>query len=272
MLRWRTYDREAPAVQPARFSATLLARLRDPGPVVALTGAGVSAESGLATFRGPGGMWEGRDPTELATPEAFAADARTVWRFYAWRRRQAAAAAPNPAHRALAALERGREDFLLVTQNVDGLHERSGSLRIVRLHGSLWRLRCMAEGREFEDRRSELGPLPPRCACGGLLRPAVVWFGEALEPDVLAAARSAARRAALFLVIGTSATVYPAADLPRLARSHGAHVVEINPVPAAPDDAIDERLCGPAGRLLPEILAGAGIPMPAGEPTEGGPA
>jgi NAD-dependent deacetylase len=124
-----------------RPSSALVQLLREAGPVLALTGAGVSAESGLATFRGPGGLWEGRDPVELATPEAFQADPLTVWRFYAWRRNQAAEAVPNAAHEVLAALEREREDFLLVTQNVDGLHERAGSERIVRLHGSLWRLR-----------------------------------------------------------------------------------------------------------------------------------
>ena len=226
--------------------------------IVALTGAGVSAESGLATFRGPGGMWEGRDPMELATPEAFREDPLTVWRFYAWRREQAAAAEPNPGHLALAALERRARGFVLITQNVDGLHERAGSERVLRLHGSLWRLRCTAEGHESDDRRLELGALPPRCACGAPLRPGVVWFGEALPPDLLAAAERAARAATLMLVAGTSAMVYPAAALPRVARAAGAYVVEINPEPTPLSAEVDERLAGPAGLILPLLAAAAG--------------
>ena len=227
--------------------------------MLALTGAGVSAESGLATFRGAGGLWEGRDPATLATPEAFHEDPLTVWRFYAWRRARAAAARPNPAHEALVALERARDGFLLVTQNVDGLHERCGSRRVVRLHGSLWRVRCTAEGRESEDAREELGPLPPRCDCGALLRPGVVWFGEALPVEPLAKALDAARGADLVLVIGTSSLVYPAADLPRIARARGAYVVEINPEPTPLSVEVDERLPGPAGRVLPELLRAAEI-------------
>ena len=176
-----------------RLSLELRDRLQGPGAILALTGAGISAESGLATFRGPGGLWEGRDPVELATPQAFRGDPETVWRFYAWRRAQAAAAQPNAAHRALAALEASRDSFLLVTQNVDGLHERAGSRNLVRLHGTLWRLRCTAEGTETEDNRADLGRLAPRCACGALLRPGVVWFGEPLPVASLATAEQFAR-------------------------------------------------------------------------------
>jgi NAD-dependent deacetylase len=244
-----------------RPSSTLISMLREDGPMLALTGAGVSAESGLATFRGPGGMWEGRDPTELATPGAFRADPLTVWRFYAWRRAQAAAATPNPAHRALAALERAREAFLLVTQNVDGLHERCGSRHVVRLHGTLWRLRCTGEGTEAEDLRADLVDLPPRCDCGALLRPAVVWFGESLPPDAIERALRAAREAALVLVIGTSSLVYPAAELPLIARAAGAYVVEINPETTPLTSQVDEQLAGPAGEVLPALLVAAGIPM-----------
>jgi NAD-dependent deacetylase len=244
-----------------RISPRLSAALARGESVVALTGAGVSAESGLATFRGPGGLWEGRDPMELATPEAFRDDPMTVWRFYAWRRGQAARAKPNPAHLALAALERHGRDFLLITQNVDGLHERAGSRRVLRLHGTLWRLRCTAEGREYDDTRSDLGELPPRCSCGAPLRPGVVWFGEPLPLDVLAQAESAARAAAVLLVAGTSAMVYPAADLPRIARAAGAYVVEINPEPTPLSAEVDERLSGPAGEVLPALIAAAGIKM-----------
>jgi len=248
-------------MNPVEPSSELVSRLRSGGPILALTGAGVSAESGLATFRGPGGMWEGRDPMELANPGAFRADPELVWRFYAWRRSQAAAAEPNPGHRALAALERERQDFLLVTQNVDGLHERAGSSRMVRLHGTLWRLRCVGCRREFDDARTDLGELPPRCSCGGLLRPCVVWFGESLPVDALMQADRAADRAAVVLVAGTSSMVYPAAGLPGAARAAGAYVVEINPEPALPGCDVDERLAGPSGALLPRVVEAAGISL-----------
>jgi NAD-dependent deacetylase len=196
-------------VPPPVGSPELISRLREAERILVLTGAGVSAESGLSTFRGPEGLWEGRDPTELATPEAFTDDPLTVWRFYAWRREVAARAKPNPAHYALAALEAERPGFRLVTQNVDGLHERAGSRRVVRLHGSLWRLRCTREGRELEDTRAEFDSLPPRCECGAVLRPGVVWFGEALPTQALAEAEGAARESELALVCGTSSLVYP---------------------------------------------------------------
>jgi len=234
-------------------------KLRAGGPLVVLTGAGISAESGLATFRGPGGLWEGRDPAELATPEAFREDPLAVWRFYDWRRRQALAARPNPAHLALAAWQRSRPDFTLVTQNVDGLHERAGSPEVVRLHGSLWRLRCSLEGREQEDVREDLGPLPPRCACGGLLRPAVVWFGEPLPRAALDRAERACREAAVVLVVGTSSLVFPAAALPRVAVAAGAWVVEVNPEPTPLTSSVRERIAGPAGVVVPLLAAAAGI-------------
>lgn len=244
----------------SQFSPALMSKLRGGGPVLALTGAGISAESGLATFRGPGGLWEGRDPLDLATPRAFREDPATVWRFYAWRRVQAAAAEPNAAHRALAALERRGGDLTVVTQNVDGLHERAGSRRIVRLHGSLWRLRCVDEGLEFDDRRLDHPPLP-RCACGALLRPGVVWFGEDLPAAALAQAEVAARRAAVVLVVGTSSLVYPAAALPRLARAAGAFVVEINPEPTPLTPDVDEHLSGRAGEVLPALIRSACVQL-----------
>jgi NAD-dependent deacetylase len=228
--------------------------------MMALTGAGVSAERGLATFRGPGGLWEGKDPMELASPDAFRSEPDTVLRFYAWRRSQAAAASPNPGHLALAALERAWSDFHLITQNVDGLHERSGNRRVLRLHGTLWRLRCSVEGKEFEDRQTDLEALP-RCDCGALLRPAVVWFGEALPFDVLTRAENIARTARIVLVAGTSSMVYPAASLPRIAQAAGAFVVEINPEPTPLTPFVDERLPGPAGEVLPLIAAAVGAPL-----------
>lgn len=238
-----------------RLPPALAAKLAAGGPIVALTGAGVSAESGLATFRGPGGLWRGRDPAELATPDAFRREPEMVWRFYAWRRAQAAAAQPNAAHRALADLERISRDFLLVTQNVDGLHERSGSSRLVRLHGTLWRVRCVAEGIEFDDVHVELGGSTlPHCACGALLRPAVVWFGESLPPEAWQEAEDAVRRAGLLIVAGTSSLVYPAASLPRIARTAGAYVVEVNPEVTPLSAEADARLPGPAGELVPALV------------------
>jgi NAD-dependent deacetylase len=227
-----------------------------------LTGAGVSKESGLATFRDAGGTWEGIDPMSVATPRAFAADPQLVWRFYDARRKAAAQAEPNPAHRAIAALEAMERPFLLATQNVDGLHERAGSLALVRLHGSLWRLRCTREGTEHDDLRPSLAPLPPRCAsCGAMLRPGVVWFEEPLPYAEYQRAERAARSAALVLVVGTSSLVYPAAGLPRTALAAGAHVVEINPEPTAFSAEASEILAGAAGVVLPTLLEAAGIPM-----------
>jgi len=240
-------------------TTTLRELLREDAPTVVLTGAGVSAESGLATFRGPGGLWKGRDPMELATPEAFAEDPLEVWRFYAWRRARAAEAEPNPGHRAIAALERARSEFLLVTQNVDGLHERAGSSRMIRLHGSLWRLRCVAEGTELDDTRADLGVLPPRCDCGAMLRPGVVWFGEPLPVEALRRAEEAVRTAHLVLVAGTSGIVYPAAGLPAIARQADAYVVEVNPEETPLSAIVNERLAGPSGQVLPALARIAGI-------------
>lgn len=244
-------------MQSCRPSETLLAHLRGPGPILVLTGAGISAESGLSTFRGPGGLWEGHDPTTLATPQAFRRDPLLVWRFYAWRRSSAAAARPNAGHMAVAALEAARDDVRVVTQNVDGLHERAGSRDVIRLHGSLWRLRCTADGTEWEDLRADLGPLPPRCPCGALARPAVVWFGESLDEADLRAATERARCARLVLVAGTSSLVHPAAGLPRVALDRGAYVVEINPEPTPLSADASECLAGPSGEVLPLLARAA---------------
>ena len=246
---------------PIAPSPHLVALLRGSGPVLALTGAGISRESGLPTFRDADGLWEGVDPAAVATPRAFAADPLFVWRFYDARRAQAAKAQPNAAHRALAALEATGRRFLLATQNVDGLHERAGSREIVRLHGSLWRLRCTREGTEHEDLRPSLEPLPPRCAqCAALLRPAVVWFDEPLPMQEYGRALQAARSAALVLVVGTSGLVYPAASLPEEALRAGAYVVEINPERTPLTASASEVLSGPAGDVLPALLAAAGLP------------
>jgi NAD-dependent deacetylase len=222
------------------------------GPVVVLTGAGVSAESGIPTFRGEGGLWRNYRATDLATPQAFRRDPRLVWEFYDWRRGLMAACQPNPAHLTIAAMERALPDFTLITQNIDGLHQRAGSQRLLALHGDIWQVRCTGCDYRDEDHRVPLPGIPPRCPrCGGLLRPDVVWFGEALPGDVLAAAWAASARAALMLVVGTSAVVEPAASLPLLARQNGATLVEFNPDETPLSPYADETLRGPAGKILP---------------------
>jgi NAD-dependent deacetylase len=229
--------------------------LRDASSIAALTGAGVSAESGVPTFRGNHGLWKQYRAEELATPGAFARDPKLVWEWYDWRRSLIAEAKPNPGHYALAAAESRARKFTLITQNVDGLHELAGSRNVLRLHGSIWILRCLNCQREREDRRTPLPELPPHCECGGVLRPGVVWFGEALPTQIWRDAESAARSADLFLMIGTSAVVYPAAGLAAMAKSSGARVVEINIAETGLSDSIDEFLQGPSGELLPQLIA-----------------
>jgi NAD-dependent deacetylase len=222
--------------------------------VCALTGAGVSAESGVPTFRGPGGLWQGRRPEELATPEAFAADPGLVWEFYHWRRNLVAGVQPNPAHRTLAELERRAPGFTLITQNVDGLHRLAGSRNLVEIHGCLWRLRCTGCGAEEENRSLELAPLPACPDCGGLLRPGVVWFGEMLDPHGLERSLEACRSADVMLVAGTSAVVQPAASFALVAKQAGAAVAEINLERTACSEPMDFVLTGKAGEVLPRLL------------------
>jgi NAD-dependent deacetylase len=230
--------------------------------VLVLTGAGISAESGLATFRGAGGLWEGHPVEQVASPAGFAADPELVWRFYSLRRRDAAAAAPNAAHRALAALERRLGDrFLLATQNVDGLHLRAGSERVVEIHGSLWRTRCSRCLRPpFADASYPVEPPLPRCPCGALLRPDIVWFGELLrvadtervDRFMQAAERSGGRF--VFLAVGTSGNVYPAAAYVDAARWHGAETWLANLDPAENAGRFDHVVERPAGTVLPRLL------------------
>jgi NAD-dependent protein deacetylase/lipoamidase len=223
--------------------------------VAVLTGAGVSAESGVPTFRDADGLWNQYRVQDLATPSAFARDPKLVWEWYNWRRSVLAEVKPNPGHFALAELERRVESFTLITQNVDGLHELAGSRNVLRLHGSVWAVRCLACGREAIDQRIPIPEMPPKCECGGLLRPAVVWFGEALPAEIWKAAEAAAQSADLFLVIGTSAVVYPAASLAQLAKSAGARVVEINIAETPLTGDLDGFLQGPSGELLPQLIA-----------------
>jgi NAD-dependent deacetylase len=238
------------------MSAELIERLRAAERVAVLTGAGVSAESGIPTFRdAQTGLWARYDPQELATPAAFQRNPRLVWEWYAHRRALAGAAAPNPAHLALAELERRTANFTLITQNVDSLHWRAGSQNVVELHGNITRTKCFDEDVVVESWPAT-GDLPPRCPrCGGMLRPDVVWFGEPLPGAAWAQAQVAARRCQVFLSIGTSGLVRPAADLPALARRAGAYVAEINLAPGESAGVFDEQIAGPAGQILPRLLA-----------------
>jgi len=223
--------------------------------VAVLTGAGISAESGLPTFRGPGGLWKSFRPEELATPGAFARDPKLVWEWYSWRREVHSRCEPNRGHVALAKLEQLKPQFTLITQNVDSLHERAGSRKIIHLHGSLWRVRCMSCGKEEQNEQVPLDPLPPRCACGGMLRPAVVWFGEALPQAAMAEAMQAATAAEVFLVAGTSSMVYPAAALPHVAMQHGARVIEVNLEATELSSLAHISLRGKSGEILPQLAS-----------------
>jgi NAD-dependent deacetylase len=233
--------------------------LRDATRVAVLTGAGISAESGVPTFRGSGGLWRSYRPEDLATPEAFDRNPLLVWEWYDWRRTLIASAQPNPGHLALVELETRVPSFTLITQNVDGLHARAGSNHIVYLHGDIWTLRCATCGKEEHNLEAPLPALPPKCACGGIQRPGVVWFGEALPSQAWLAAEQASRQCDLFLVIGTSAVVMPAGGLVYLARQSGARVIEINSEETHLSSLVDCSLRGPAGTILPALL----LPPPA---------
>ena len=220
-----------------------------------LTGAGVSAESGIPTFRGAAGLWRQFRAEDLATQQAFARDPQLVWEWYDWRRDLIAKAEPNPGHHAIAALERAAQRFTLITQNVDGLHDLAGSRNILKVHGDIWEVRCLDCGASHVDRRAPLPQLPPRCPkCNGIERPAVVWFGESLPQDVWFQAEKAAREAEVFLIAGTSAQVYPAAGLAIMAKRAGAVIVEVNIDESGVTSIADYVLREPSGKILPQLL------------------
>ena len=243
----------------------LIDRLASSSRAAVLTGAGISAESGVPTFReAQTGLWARYDPQELATPEAFRQNPRLVWEWYAWRRSLVAGARPNAGHKALAELEELFPVFTLVTQNVDGLHQQAGSRAVVELHGNIQRSKCFTEGRVVSG-WDENDEIPPRCShCGGQLRPDVVWFGESLPEDALEAALQAAQTCQVFFSIGTSSVVQPAASLPYLAQRTGALLVEINPEKTPLSSVADFVLTGPAGAVLPEIAQALKVRKEAG--------
>lgn len=228
--------------------------LRQKPRVAVLTGAGISAESGVPTFRGQDGLWKQFRAEDLATPEAFNRDPVLVWEWYDWRRGIIAAKEPNPGHLTLARWESVFPRFVLITQNVDGLHEKAGSKNILELHGNIWKMRCTQEGTLSENRDFPLKENPPRCpSCDGFLRPHIVWFGEMLPRDVLDRAFALSSACEVMLVVGTSAVVHPAASLPIAAAENGAKIIEINPDPTPLTGYADYSLRGKAGDVLPAI-------------------
>ena len=222
--------------------------------VAVLTGAGISAESGVPTFRGKGGLWRSYRSQDLATPEAFAANPSLVWEFYNWRRSLIAVVDCNPAHRALAQLETKVPHFTLISQNVDGLHLRAGSKNLLEIHGNIWKVRCTKCGSITANYTPDLGTSPHCHRCAGLLRPHVVWFGESLDYKLLQSAFDASRTCDVMLVIGTSAVVQPSASFPVEAKSRGAMVAEINLEPTPLSSLADMTIPGKAGDIVPRLV------------------
>lgn len=237
------------------FSTTFLDKLRSAESVAVFTGAGVSVESGVPTFRGDDGIWKKFKPEDLANFDAFIRNPELVWEWYKQRKQIIATIQPNPGHCALAQLERYYKNFAVITQNIDNLHRRAGSTTVYELHGNIERNYCISCRKQFSNEEILRGENAPRCdRCGGLIRPDVVWFGELLPTDAWEEAEKAARRADVFFSIGTSGVVYPAASLPQIAKRAGAYLVEINPEPTPLTDFADEFLMGKSGEILPQLV------------------
>ena len=247
---------------------SLVDRLKKDARITVLTGAGVSAASGVPTFRGSDGLWRNFRPEALATAEAFGRDPKLVWEWYAWRRFRLAACDPNPAHMVLADWSLRFPNFKLITQNVDGLHERAsasakatagqaGGSDVICLHGSIWEVSCWQgcakAPKRWRDETLSFTEIPPRCPhCRGPIRPGVIWFGETLDPAVVRQASKAAM-CDVFITVGTSAVVYPAAGFIAAAKQNGAYTVEINPEATPATSTVDLALSGGAEKLLPYI-------------------
>jgi len=222
--------------------------------VVVLTGAGISAESGIPTFRGSDGLWRNKDPMKLASIDGFLENPKEVWEFYNWRRKLIAKVTYNAGHKALVDLEKKKSNFLLITQNVDGLHSKAGSEKLIEIHGNIWWVRCVSCGNRYEDKTPDLGEMP-RCAkCGGLLRPDVVFFGEALDSRLLNQCISHLEKCDFMLVVGTSSVVHPAASFSLIAKEAGACVVEVNLEKTPNTSYMDYSIQGKAGDILPQLV------------------
>jgi len=240
--------------QNTQFPTELLQKLHSATSIAVLTGAGISAESGVPTFRGEEGLWKKFKPEELATVDAFLSNPDLVWEWYRHRREILTQAKPNPGHLALRDLEEMFDEFALITQNIDGLHQRAGSRQVVELHGNMRRNRCLDCGDILENADCPPEAAVPRCWCGGMLRPDVVWFGESLPRRALEEAYLSATRCQIFFSIGTSAVVQPAALLPAFALQNGAYVVEINIEPTDISGQVQLSLRGRSGEILPELV------------------
>ncbi len=230
-------------------------RLAKAKAVTVLTGAGISADSGIPTFRGPEGLWKNYRPEELASPEAFDKDPRVVWEWYNWRRELIASKTPNEAHHSLVELERRTEQFWLITQNVDGLHPKAGSQRLSEIHGNIWKVRCTECSQVVDNVEVPLPTLPLCQICKGLLRPHIVWFGESLDPQDLQESYEALQACDLLLIIGTSGMVYPAASFGPVAKNQGAFVVECNLDPTPNSSLVDLAIQGKAKDSVPQLLS-----------------
>ena len=233
----------------------LKARLARATAVTVLTGAGISADSGVPTFRGADGLWRDHRPEELASPEAFARNPKLVWEWYNWRRELIATTQPNPAHTALVELEHRIKNFWLITQNVDGLHPLAGSQRLSEIHGNIWKVRCTQCEKVTVNRDVPIAILPECVTCRGLLRPHIVWFGESLDPEDLQQSSNALRNCDVLLIIGTSGVVYPAASFGPIAKENGAFVAELNLDPTPNSDLVDAAFQGRAKDLVPQLLS-----------------
>ncbi|GJL52320.1 MAG: NAD-dependent protein deacylase [Nitrospirales bacterium] len=222
--------------------------------VAVLTGAGISADSGVPTFRGTDGLWKNFRPEELASSDAFERDPKLVWEWYNWRRELLCTKTPNPAHEALAQLEKQIENFWLITQNVDGLHRAAGSTNVSEIHGNIWKVRCTNCGTIAPNHDVPIDILPHCPNCQGLLRPHIVWFGESLAQEDLDASFRALQNCEILLIIGTSGVVYPAASFAPIAKEHDAFVVELNLDPTPNSDLVDVSFQGRAKDLVPLLL------------------
>jgi len=227
--------------------------IRDTKAVV-LTGAGISAESGVPTFRGEEGLWKKFRPEELATFDAFMANPELVWEWYEYRRKIIHEIKPNPGHVALVDFQNHFEQFHLITQNVDGMHHQAGSRDVVELHGNIRRNKCIRCDKRYDSLEGTKEGTPPECPCGGKIRPDVVWFGEMLPQDAIRHAFDVSERCDLFFSVGTSAVVHPAASLPLVAKRSGAFVVEVNLEPTEISHLVDETLLGKSGEILPYLV------------------